>query len=90
MSNCPRNPILRGLNLDFRRNEIKCPIVQESQFLVDSTNIFGEIKSNVQMYKNPIFWWAKLHFWDRVTKSNVVIDWVTISEIRISYSILLL
>ena len=55
MSKCTRKPIFGGVNLHFKRNEIKCPNVQESQFLVKTIYILRKIKSNVQMYKNPNF-----------------------------------
>jgi len=40
MSKCTRIPIFGGVNLHFRRNEIKCPNVQESQFLVEVNQHF--------------------------------------------------
>ena len=73
MSKCTRIPIFGEVNIHFKRNEIKCPNVQENQFLVESIYILGEMKSNVQMYKNPNFFGGvNLHF-----RRNQY--WVTIS-----------
>ena len=62
MSNCTKIPIFGGANLHFKRNEIKCPNVQESQFSVEPIYILRGIKSNVQLYKNPNFLWSQSTF----------------------------
>ena len=62
MSKCTRIPIFGGVNLHFKRNKIKCPNVQESQFLVKSIYILRGMKSNVQMYKKTNFWWSQSTF----------------------------
>ena len=62
MSKCTRIPIFGRVNLHFKRNKIKCPNVQESQFLVKSIYILRGMKSNVQMYKKTNFWWSQFTF----------------------------
>ena len=86
MSNCTRIPIFGRVNLHFMRNEIKCPIVQETQFLVLSIYILGEMKSNVQMYKNPNFCFSQFSIFGIIIMNRI--GWQKVSRLWSSYLII--